>query len=221
MTLRIGLTGPIGCGKSTVAGWLAEAGAATIDADRLAREVVAPGTAGFDAVVATFGPEVVAADGGLDRAALGRIVFGDAEALRRLEAIVHPAVRPRILEAMRSADAAGAPVVVLEAIRVVEAGYLDLLDELWLVTCDGAAQRARLAARGLSQEVAEQRIAAQADLVERAARVATRVIETSGDPTATRRSVEAALASARAGSAARMATAGDGGRSGHGEAPEP
>jgi dephospho-CoA kinase len=203
VTLRIGLTGPIGCGKSTVAGWLAEAGVAVIDADRLAREVVAPGTAGFDAVVATFGPEVVAADGGLDRAALGRIVFGDADALRRLEAIVHPAVRPRILEAMRSAEAAGAPVVALEAIRVVDAGYLDLLDELWLVTCDGAAQRARLATRGLSPEVAEQRIAAQADLVERARRVATRVIETSGDPEGTRQLVAAALASALQGRADR------------------
>jgi dephospho-CoA kinase len=203
VTLRIGLTGPIGCGKSTVAGWLAEAGVAVIDADRLAREVVAPGTAGFDAVVATFGPEVVAADGGLDRAALGRIVFGDADALRRLEAIVHPAVRPRILEAMRSAEAAGAPVVVLEAIRVVDAGYLDLLDELWLVTCDGAAQRARLATRGLSPEVAEQRMAAQADLVERARRVATRVIETSGDPEGTRQLVAAALASALQGRADR------------------
>jgi dephospho-CoA kinase len=203
VTLRIGLTGPIGCGKSTVAGWLAEAGVAVIDADRLAREVVAPGTAGFDAVVATFGPEVVAADGGLDRAALGRIVFGDADALRRLEAIVHPAVRPRILEAMRSAEAAGAPVVALEAIRVVDAGYLDLLDELWLVTCDGAAQRARLATRGLSPEVAEQRMAAQADLVERARRVATRVIETSGDPEGTRQLVAAALASALQGRADR------------------
>src|SRR5512135_441205 len=94
-TVRIGLTGPIGCGKSTVAGWLEELGAVIIDADDVAREVVEPGTPGFDEVVTAFGRGIVTADGELDRAALGRVVFADPSALRRLESIVHPAVRPR------------------------------------------------------------------------------------------------------------------------------
>jgi len=112
VTVRIGLTGPIGCGKSTVASWLADVGAVVVDADRIAREVVEPGTRGFDAVREAFGETVVAADGGLDRAALGRIVFTDPNALARLEAIVHPAVRPRIIAEVAVAEAIGAPAVV-------------------------------------------------------------------------------------------------------------
>jgi dephospho-CoA kinase len=194
--LRIGLTGPIGCGKSTVATWLAEDGAAVIDADRLAREVIEPGTRGFDAVVEAFGPMVMTVDGGLDRTALGRIVFADPDALRRLEAIVHPDVRPLILDAMAAAETAGAPIVVLEAIGVVDGGYADLLDEIWLITCGRAEQEARLAERGLPPDVAAQRMAAQVELVERASRAATRSIDTSGDRGASRRRVEAALAQA-------------------------
>src|SRR6185436_6502762 len=90
-TVRIGLTGPIGCGKSTVTAWLGELGAVVIDADGVAREVTEPGAPGLAAVADAFGPEIVREDGSLDRAALGRIVFADSEALARLEAIVHPA----------------------------------------------------------------------------------------------------------------------------------
>ena len=97
MTVRIGLTGPIGCGKSTVAGWLADRGARVIDADAIAREVSAPGAPAHDAILAVFG-DAVRTERTLDRAALARIVFRDPDALARLEAIVHPVVRTRILD---------------------------------------------------------------------------------------------------------------------------
>ncbi len=195
MTVRIGLTGPIGCGKSTVAGWLGERpGVVVIDADRVAREVVEPGEPALEAVIARFGADLRQPDGSLDRAALGRIVFADANALRDLEAIVHPAVRPRILAAISEAEAARAPAVVIEAIKLVEGGLAEICDEVWLVTCDPPAQRARLLGRGASPADADQRIAAHDGVAERVQAVATRVIDTSGDPGTTRRLVEAAAA---------------------------
>lgn len=160
--VRIGLTGPIGCGKSTVAGWLADRGAVVVDADAVARDVTAPGTAGHDVVLAHFGAAVRAADGTLDRAALARVVFSDAAALRELEGIVHPLVRPRILAAIEAATAAGAPAVAIEAIKLVEGGLRELCDHVWFVTCDD--QRARLLGRGLDPADADRRIAAQAGL---------------------------------------------------------
>ena len=178
--IRIGLTGPIGCGKSAVAGWLAEYGLTVIDADDVAREVVEPGTAGFDAVVGEFGGDLVQPDGTLDRASLGRVVFGDPEALRRLERIVHPAVRPKILEKVIAADVAKAPGVVIEAIKLVEAGLATLCDEVWLVVCEPAAQLARLAGRGLDSAAAQERVAAQQDPATRLRAAATRIIDTSG-----------------------------------------
>jgi dephospho-CoA kinase len=120
--VRIGLTGPIGCGKSTVGGWLAARGANVIDADAEARAVTAAGQPAHDAILERFGDVLRGPDGTLDRAALARLVFSDAAALRDLEAIVHPAVRPRILAAIRAADAAGARAVVIEAIKLVEGG---------------------------------------------------------------------------------------------------
>ena len=179
-TVRIGLTGPIGCGKSTVAGWLAELGAEVIDADRVAHEVTGPGTRGAAAIAETFGSALLRTDGSLDRQTLGRIVFADADALRRLEAIVHPAVRPVILRRMEAASARGARAVVVEAIKLVEGGLAALCDEVWLVTCDPVEQLARLAGRGTEGADAEARIAAQSGLVERLGPGATRVIDTSG-----------------------------------------
>jgi dephospho-CoA kinase len=196
VTVRIGLTGPIGCGKSTVAGWLAELGAVTIDGDEVAREVVEPGTPGFDAVVEAFGTTVLKPDGSLDRGALGRIVFADEAALRRLEAIVHPAVRPMILERIRAAELAEVQAVVVEAIKLVEGGLAALCDEVWLITCDAASQRARLAGRGTDADAAAERMRAQADLVERLRPVATRVIDTSGSRDEARTRIDAAWASA-------------------------
>jgi dephospho-CoA kinase len=194
--LRIGLTGPIGCGKSTVSAWLGVRGAVVIDADAVARAVTAPGEPAHDAVLARFGDAVRSADGTLDRAALARLVFADPAALGDLEAIVHPAVRPRILAAIEAADRAGAPAVVIEAIKLVEGGLGALCDEVWLVWCDPATQRARLAGRGMAPADAERRIAAQADLVERLRPHATRVLETNG-----------ALAEAEATTAALLAAA--------------
>jgi dephospho-CoA kinase len=191
-TLRIGITGPIGCGKSTVASWLAELGAAVIDADRVAREVTDQGEPALAAIFERFGDGVRSADGALDRGALGRIVFADALALRDLEAIVHPAVRPRIVDAVRRAQEDGTTAVVIEAIKLVEGGLAELCDEVWLVTCDPAVQRERLVGRGTPPGDADQRIAAQSDLVGRVAGAATRIIDTSGDPEATRQAVLAA-----------------------------
>jgi dephospho-CoA kinase len=180
--LRIGLTGPIGCGKSTVAGWLAARGAAVIDADEIARAVTAPGEPAHDAVLARFGAAVRTGDGTLDRAALARLVFSDPAALADLEGIVHPVVRPRILEAIAAADAKGARAVVIEAIKLVEGGLAALCDEVWLVECRPATQRRRLAGRGMDPAEARRRIAAQGDLGARLRPHATRVLRTDGHP---------------------------------------
>ncbi len=177
--LRIGLTGPIGCGKSTLAERLVTRGALLIDADRLAREVTEPGSPALAAIAERFGPDVLQPDGSLDRAGLGRRVFADPNELRALEAITHPLIRPRILAALDAAATSPASAVVIEAIRLVEGGYVDLLDEVWLVTCDAAAQRDRLAMRGLDPDEADRRIAAQVGLLERVRPVADRVIDTS------------------------------------------
>ena len=178
--LRIGLTGPIGCGKSTVAARLAERGALIIDADRLAREVTEPGEPALAAIAERFGPDVLQPDGSLDRAALGRRVFADPAELRALEAITHPVIRPRIVAALDTAASSSAPAIVLEAIRLVEGGYVDLIDELWLVTCSPEAQRVRLAARGLDPADAAHRIAAQSALIGRVTPLADLVLETDG-----------------------------------------
>lgn len=201
-TIVIGLTGPIGCGKSTVAGWLGELGAVVVDADLVAREVVEPGEPALGDVLEAFGPEVAAPDGSLDRAALGRIVFTDPEALAQLEAIVHPAVRPRILDRIAAAGRAGSVAVVVEAIKLVEGGLAALCDEVWLVVCDANAQRERLAARDSGAADAEARIAAQSDIVDRLMPAATRVIDTSGTVDVSRAAVEAAFADAISATAA-------------------
>ena len=192
MTLRIGLTGPIGCGKSTVARWLADLGATVVDADDIARDVTAVGEPALDDVIARFGEAYRRPDGSLDRAALGRLVFADPAALRDLETIVHPAVRPRIEAAVARAEEAGAPAVIVEAIKLVETGYAEECDEVWLVTCDPDTQRRRLVGRGSTSTEADQRIAAQGDVGPRLAPRATRMIDSSGTTEAARRRVEEA-----------------------------
>lgn len=194
--VRIGLTGPIGCGKSTVGRWLASAGVFVVDADVVARAVTAPGEPAHDAILARFGPSVVAPDGTLDRAALAKIVFADPARLRELEAIVHPEVRPRVLAAFAAADAAGTPAVAVEAIRLVEGGLAEACDEVWLVTCDPVAQRSRILGRGTTPEDADRRLAAQGGLAERLRPFATRVIDTSGTPEDTAAVVRVALRAA-------------------------
>jgi dephospho-CoA kinase len=195
-SLVIGLTGPIGCGKSTVAGWLSERGAVAIDADVVAREVTAPGQPAHDAILGLFGDDVRATDETLDRAALARVVFRDPVYLAQLEAIVHPIVRPRILERIAAAQRDGAPAVVIEAIKLVEGGLAELCDEVWLVTCADIVQRQRVIERGVATDDADQRIASQAGMVERLRPFATRVLDTSGPVADARARVAAAWADA-------------------------
>lgn len=178
----IGLIGPIGCGKSTVAGWLAERGAAVIDADQLTRSIMTPGSAVTDAIIARFGGEYRLADGSLDRAALGRLVFSDPARLADLEAIVHPAVARLEQDAIRAADAHRPAAIVIEAIKLVEAGHAGWCDEVWLVTCEPAIQLARLTGRGMPDADARQRIAAQAASFALWRSAATRILCADGEP---------------------------------------
>jgi dephospho-CoA kinase len=166
--LLVGLTGGIGSGKSTVAGMLAERGAVVLDADRLARDAVAPGTEGFDAVMARFGDTVIAPDGALDRAALARIVFADDEARAALEAIVHPDVQRRIAESV-TAHAETDDVVVVDSPLLIEAGAHEGFEVVVVVTAPIDERVARLAARGMSEEDVLARDAAQMPLEEKAA----------------------------------------------------
>jgi dephospho-CoA kinase len=158
--LRVGLTGGIGSGKSTASGRLAELGAMVIDSDVLAREVVEPGTPGLAAIRAAFGPDVIAADGTLDRPRLGQVVFADPERLAVLNGIVHPLVRARA--AAISAAAGPDAVVVQDVPLLVETGQAGAYDLVLVVEADEATRVARLVERGLSADDARARIASQA-----------------------------------------------------------
>jgi dephospho-CoA kinase len=199
LTLVIGITGPIGCGKSTIAGWLAEDGAVVVDADAIARDVTGLGEPVLEAVIDRFGERFRRPDGSLDRAALGRLVFEDPQALADLEAIVHPAVRPRIEAAVTEAKDEGVPIVVVEAIKLVEGGYAAACDEVWLIICDPVTQRERLVARGVSGHDVDRRVSAQGDLASRLIPAASRAIDTSGSRDDVRAVVRSALHAARSG----------------------
>jgi dephospho-CoA kinase len=198
--IRVGLTGAIGSGKSEVARLLAGHGAVVVDADALAREAVAPGTEGLKAVVAEFGPGVLAPDGSLDRAALGKVVFGDAGRRAGLEAIVHPYVGRRSAELM-SAAAPGA-VVVYDVPLLVEKGLQSGYDVVVVVDADDDTRLHRLVAlRGMPEEDARARMAAQASRAERLAVADIVVANDAGlDELATRVDDLWALIAARAGS---------------------
>ncbi len=201
---RIGLTGGIASGKSTVGRLLAERGLPVLDADVYAREALAPGSSGARAVAKRYGEQVLAEGAGepceplpaLDRAALGRIVFSDAAELRWLEQLVHPLVRQRFaaeLERLRQA-----PVVVLMIPLLFEAGLDTLCSEIWLVDCNEDQQLQRLMGRdGLSADDARARLAAQWPLARKRA-LATVVLDNRGGPEALAPQVESAL---RAGAA--------------------
>ncbi|MET9773759.1 dephospho-CoA kinase [Streptomyces sp. NPDC006367] len=159
--LTVGLTGGIGAGKSEVSRLLVECGAVLIDADRIAREVVAPGTPGLTAVVEAFGEEILTADGSLDRPKLGSIVFADPQKLAALNAIVHPLVgaRSRELEQAAAEDA----VVVHDVPLLTENGLAPLYDVVIVVDADPATQLDRLMRlRGMTEQDARARMAAQA-----------------------------------------------------------
>jgi dephospho-CoA kinase len=176
--LRVGLTGGIGSGKSAVSSRLAARGAVVIDSDVLAREVVTKGTDGLAEVVDTFGNDVLTAEGELNRPALGRIVFSDAAARRRLEAITHPRVRARAaeIEAQAPADA----IVVHDIPLLVETGQADKFDVVLVVDVEQELQVERLtSARGMTDEEAKARIASQATREDRLA-AADIVVDNSG-----------------------------------------
>jgi dephospho-CoA kinase len=177
--LRIGLTGGIGSGKSTVSRLLAERGAVIVDADVIARAVVEPGTPGLAAVVDAFGPAVLAADGSLDRLALAGVVFGDPEARRRLDGIVHPLVRARATEV--TAAAPPDAVVVHDVPLLVETGQSGAYDLVLVVEAETETRVARLVERGLTAEDARARMAAQATDEQRRA-IADVVLDNSGTP---------------------------------------
>ena len=176
--LRVGLTGGIGAGKSEVSRLLAAQGAVIIDADAIAREVVAPGTGGLDAVVSAFGPGVLTADGCLDRVALGDVVFADSGKLATLNSIVHPLVGARMREV--EDGAAGSSVVVHDVPLIAENGLAANYDVVVVVDVPPRLQIDRLVRlRGMPKEQAQARMAAQATRDQRLA-IADIVVDNSG-----------------------------------------
>lgn len=182
--LVIGLTGGIASGKSTVARLLAERGAVVVDADKLGHRAYQRDRPAFAQVVAAFGPDVVGADGEIDRRTLGAKVFGDANAMRRLTDIVWPAILALAKDEITAARRAGAAVAVLEAAVLLEAGWQSEVDEVWAVAVPSQVAVRRATARdGVDAEAVRARIAAQLSNEERAAK-ADVVIENSGSPKA-------------------------------------
>jgi dephospho-CoA kinase len=186
----IGLTGPIGSGKSHVRSVLVSLGAEGIDADLVAHEVMAPDGPAFAGIAAEFGPDILGADGLIDRGELGARVFADPAALDRLEAIVHPVVGKTIRDRVA---ASSAPLVVIEAIKLLEAGLArSLCDQVWVALCARRRQYARLrASRGLTADEVRRRLARQMPPAQMAAQ-AHRVIRTDGTPAETAQTVLAA-----------------------------
>jgi dephospho-CoA kinase len=186
----LGLTGGIGSGKSMVAQMFARLGAAVVDADQLAREVVEPGQPALQEIAATFGPEVLLPDGRLDRARLAGIIFADPAERAKLDAITHPRIRARMneeIEARRS----GPGVLVVDIPLLYENDRVDTVEKVIVVWLDPPTQLRRLRQRGgLSAEAARQRISAQMPLDAKRAR-ADHVIDNSGELDDTRRQVEA------------------------------
>jgi dephospho-CoA kinase len=176
----IGLTGGIASGKSVVSRVLEQLGVGVVDADRLAREVVVPGSEGLTEVVRTFGAGVLAADGSLDREKLGAIVFGDEQKRKALQAITHPRIGRLSAERIAALQRGPSPYVVYDAPLLVEVGAHKGLAALIVVAASEANQVARLAARdGLSEAECRQRIAAQLPLA-RKVEVADYVIDNDG-----------------------------------------
>lgn len=187
--IRIGLTGNIASGKSTVAAMLAELGAMVVDADRVAHEVMRPGTGVYYHVVQRFGESILAADYTIDRKALGAIVFADSNALKDLDHLVHPAMVKEV-EELIAACQPPPPVAVVEAVKLVEAGMHRNCDSVWLVTCSAEiATRRLMYTRQLTREEAQARLQAQgSDAQKRLA--ANVIIDNDGDLASLRQRVE-------------------------------
>ena len=186
----IGLTGGIGSGKSTVARMLAERGAAVVDADLLAREVVEPGQPALAEIAAEFGPSVLLPDGRLDRAALGAVVFADAARRERLNAITHPRVGALMQERIAAALASDAPLVAVDIPLLFEGSRQSLFEGVLLVWAPPELQLRRLVERdGMAEAEARARIAAQMPIDEKRA-LATWVIDNSGPLSATEAQVD-------------------------------
>jgi dephospho-CoA kinase len=185
--LRVGLTGGIASGKSTVAGLLARAGAQVIDADGLAHGLMEPGGATHGPIVERFGRDLLDREGRIDRERLGRLVFADRKAREALNAIVHPLVRQEI---ERRIGLSPGPIVVVDAALLVETGSYRDFDRLIVVRCSPETQRRRLRERdGLTEAEARARLDAQAD-VDRKVAVADYVIDTDGTLEQTRQQTE-------------------------------
>ena len=193
--LRVGLTGGLASGKSTVAAIFRRLGALHLDADAIAHELIAPGGRAEDEVIARFGPTILGPDGGIDRGSLGAIVFSDPKALADLEAIVHPKVREEIARrlAREAASASPAPVAILDVPLLVETRMHEDLDAVVVVTCPPETQVARAVSRGMPEAEARRRIAAQAPLAVKVA-AADVIIDNGGTPEATEAQVRAAWA---------------------------
>ena len=166
----IGLTGAIAVGKSTVARMLAAKGAAIIDGDQVVHTLYAHNRRLIARIVARFGPAILAPDGTLDRAALGRTVFPDPAALADLEMLVYPYVLAEQEQLLAQAQRDGRAVAVLDAVKLVESGAGRLVDELWIVTAPTSAQRRRLQDRGLDDDAIAARLAAQQPWQDKAGR---------------------------------------------------
>jgi dephospho-CoA kinase len=191
--ITIGLTGGIAAGKSVVSQMLAELGARVVDVDKVAHETYRKGAPGLEKLRAAFGEEVIGPDGEVDRRVLGGLVFGRPDQMKKLTDIVWPLTRAR-LEEMKAAAAAEPGVLVFEAAVLIEAGWTDLVDEVWLVEVPVEVARARLMARnGLTAQQADDRIASQISNAERR-RYARVVIDNSGDLESLRQRVAAAWA---------------------------
>ena len=199
MSLRhFGLTGGLGSGKSTVAARFRAAGVPVLDADRLAREVVEPGTDGLRAVVTAFGEGVLTAGGSLDRAALAALVFGDDDARRRLNGILHPRIAARTLELTAALESRGEQLACYEAALLVENGLADAFRPLVVVAVPEDVQLARAVARdACTDEQARARVRAQLPLQVKVA-AADYVIDNSGDLAATERRADEVIAAIRA-----------------------
>ena len=174
----IGLTGNIAVGKSGVRQMLAELGAAAIDADQIAHQVMRQGEGAYDSIVAAFGDGILDNDGEIARAALGEIVFADRAKLKQLEGITHPAIRRRIDQLIREADS---PVLVIEAIKLLEGELKNAVDAVWVVDASPRTQLERLVSRrGMTAAQAESRIALQ-NSQEDKLRAADVIIDNDGD----------------------------------------